>query len=469
MLFAGLGCPNGCDFCCTSHFFGRRHLKLLPTGRQMHDVVRRYLDVDPDISLAILDEDFLLDRRRAMEFRDCVQEDGRPIGAFAFASVRALSRYTVEEILEMGIDGVWIGYEGTRSGYAKQAGRAFPELVAELRAHGINVLASMIVGFPYQTPEIVAEELDALLRAEPSLCQFLIYGPTPGTPFHERVMAEGLMEPRLASDLARYLRSCTGFTAMVRHPTMPGSEIEAAQARCFAEDFRRLGPAIYRTLETWLLGHERLRASPRPFLRAQAGRLAREIRKAYPIFLVGRLLGPSPEVRRRIARLERRAHQALGHPAARERAMSLVALAAALRTSLKLRLGIEEHPKLGRHTYRLPGEALPSRAWRQVRAMVLPGATALVELRPSRTVWVRLEGELLAQQAAGLAARIARALASGRERLVLDLTRLAALEQATARQLVERLGGFASRIEVLGPEAQAFLPLAALLAVVEGS
>ena len=37
----------------------------------------------------------------------------------------------------MGIDGVWVGYEGTRSGYAKQAGRTYDELFTELREHGI--------------------------------------------------------------------------------------------------------------------------------------------------------------------------------------------------------------------------------------------------------------------------------------------------------------------------------------------
>mgnify|MGYP000736710625 CR=1 FL=1 len=46
----------------------------------------------------------------------------------AFASIRALSQYTVTEILEMGIDGLWIGYEGTRSGYSKQAGRPVAEM-----------------------------------------------------------------------------------------------------------------------------------------------------------------------------------------------------------------------------------------------------------------------------------------------------------------------------------------------------
>ena len=70
MVFAGLGCPNGCDFCCTSHFFKRRHIALLPTGRDIYGVVQRYQEIEPGMSIAVLDEDFLLNRRRAMEFRD---------------------------------------------------------------------------------------------------------------------------------------------------------------------------------------------------------------------------------------------------------------------------------------------------------------------------------------------------------------------------------------------------------------
>ena len=41
LIFAGLGCPNGCDFCCTSHFFKRKHIKLLPEGRDIYNVIER--------------------------------------------------------------------------------------------------------------------------------------------------------------------------------------------------------------------------------------------------------------------------------------------------------------------------------------------------------------------------------------------------------------------------------------------
>ncbi|MEK7743780.1 MAG: cobalamin-dependent protein, partial [Elusimicrobiota bacterium] len=78
MVFAGLGCANGCDFCCTSHFFKRRHIRLLPTGRDIYGVIKRYLELDPRMAFTVLDEDFLLNKKRAMEFRDCVLEGGKP-------------------------------------------------------------------------------------------------------------------------------------------------------------------------------------------------------------------------------------------------------------------------------------------------------------------------------------------------------------------------------------------------------
>jgi radical SAM superfamily enzyme YgiQ (UPF0313 family) len=292
-IFAGLGCPNGCDFCCTSHFFSRKHIKLLPDGKDIFAVVERYLDMDPDLVFLILDEDFLLNKKRAMEFRECVMKSGKTISVFAFSSVKAISQYTIQEILEMGIDGFWIGYEGTRSNYAKQQGRPIQEILTEFREHGITVLTSMIVGFDYQNREIVAKELEGLMELKPALGQFLIYGPVPGTPFYERIIKENLLQDVYTTDKDLFYRRADGFRTMIKHPTLSPEAIEDIQRWCFEEDFQRLGPSIFRVLEARLLGFQKLKDSPNPFLRAKAEYYARELRVAYPVFLTGRLLGPN--------------------------------------------------------------------------------------------------------------------------------------------------------------------------------
>ena len=451
VVFAGLGCPNGCDFCCTSHFFKRKHVRLLPTGKDVYRAIEVYLADDPETPIQIMDEDFLLNRRRAMEFRDAVVAGGRPLSVFAFASIRALSQYSIEELLEMGIDGLWIGYEGSRAGFSKQIGRPPAELFRELRDHGISILASMIIGLPYQTPEIIDTELAELLDLQPDFTQFMIYGPTPGTPFFQQVIDEGLLHRDLLDDRELYYHSCNGFTAMVNHPSMAPAEIEAAQARCFDQDFRRLGPSIFRTVETWLLGYQRLAAFAHPLLQAKAALFQKQLRRAYPVFLAGRLFGPNAASRRRIAELEARVHAAAGRPGGKQRLESLLALAAASWTWLTLRLGLFQHPPLLRHSFRFPQEPAPARAWRRLRSIAAGSHAVRVELRAQSTVWVRIEGSLDRRGTERLINRLRSALKRSENRLVLDLDRLLRAEQDFAEHIADVLRMYRERIHLVLP------------------
>ncbi|MBI3853595.1 MAG: hypothetical protein HY298_25400 [Verrucomicrobia bacterium] len=466
-IFAGLGCPNGCDFCCTSHFFSRKHIKLLPTGRDIYNVAERYLDMDPSLVFLILDEDFLLNKKRAMEFRECVIKGGKKLSIFAFSSIKAISQYTVEEILEMGIDGFWIGYEGTRSNYAKQQGRPIAEILTEFREHGITVLASMIVGFDYQNQEVVAEELAGLLKLKPALAQFLIYGPVPGTPFYERIIKENLLQDVYTSDKDLFYRRADGFRTMIKHPTLSPGQIEDIQRWCFEQDFQRLGPSIYRVLEARLLGYQKLKDSPNPILRQKANYYARELRVAYPVFLAGRLLGPNAAVRRWIGELEQRLHSELGRPALGERFKSVLAVGAALWTSLTLKFDFLQHPKLQRTTYRIPDKRWNAfHLWQEFHVKdFAPNFSVRVELQHARQqVWMRVEGVLSAADAESLGQRIRDSLARSKSRLVLDLHKLRWDKVEDLQHLREKLVAYRSRIRVVLPKLSATHPELLLLA-----
>ena len=467
MIFAGLGCPNGCDFCCTSHFFSRKHIKLLPTGKDIFTVIERYLDINPHLDFVILDEDFLLNKKRAMEFRDCVIQSKRSLSIFVFSSIKAISQYTVEQILEMGINGFWIGYEGRRSDYAKQRGRPVQEVFTEFREHGIVVLASMIVGFDYQNQQVVDQELDELLQLKPALAQYLIYGPVPGTPFYERIIKENLLQDVYTSDKDLYYRSADGFRTMIKHPTLSAEEIEAIQTRCYREDFERLGPSIYRVLETRLLGYQKLKTSPNPLLRSKAEHFANELRYAYPVFLAGRLFGPNANVRRWITHLERQIHEELGRPSLSQQFKAVLAAAAALWTGLTLKWDLFQHPKLIRTSYRMPGRRWSAfEMWEEFhRKFATPDFSIKVELQHAKQqVWMRLEGALSGKEAERVAQRIRQSLAGCRNHLVLDLKKLRWDDATDLKPLREMLAGYRSRIRVVLPQLSACHPELLLLA-----
>lgn len=466
-ILAGLGCPNGCDFCCTSHFFKRQHIRLLPTGQDIYRVAERYLEMDPELVLLIIDEDFLLNKKRAMEFRDCVIKGGKTLSIFAFSSIKALSQYTVEEILEMGIDGFWIGYEGTRSGYAKQEGRPADELLTELREHGITVLTSMIIGFDYQDPQVIARELDGLMALKPSLSQFLIYGPVPGTPFYDRVMQAGTLQDVYKTNKDLFYRRADGFATMMKHPSLSAAEIEGLQQWCYEQDFQRLGPSIFRVLESRLLGYRKLKNSSNPLLRQKAAYYARELRVAYPVFLSGQLLGPNPAVRRWIADLQKQVHAELGSPSLTERTLSGFAVGAALWAGLTLKLNLFQHPRLTRTAYRMPSQTWAGfHLWEELqKKFTSPNFSVQVDLQHAKQqVWLRLEGALSAAEAANLAQRLRESLARSGSRLVLDLKRLHSESVQHLQPFREMLADYRSRIRLVLPKVAATHPEVLLLA-----
>ena len=261
-------------------------------------------------------------------------------------------------------------------------------------------------------------------------------------------MREDRLHSDLVDDRETYYRNCTGFRAMVTHPTMSGAEIEAAQEHCFAEDLRRLGPSMFRSIETWLLGYETLKDSENPALRRKAERFANEIRRAYPVFLAGRVLAKG---RQQIAALEAKVHAALGAPTMSERLSSVAALGLAAWTGVTLKLGLFQHPPLTRRTFRVPNESLPSRVWRRLRGADEDGHRVEVELRPGSTVWVTVAGTLSVAGAERLAAGLAASLQRRKERLVLDLDRIVQAEGEAIERLAECLREYAERVRMVMP------------------
>jgi hypothetical protein len=264
-----------------------------------------------------------------------------------------------------------------------------------------------------------------------------------------------------------FYRRGDGFTTLIKHPTLPPEAIEEIQRSCFEEDFRRLGPSIFRVLEVEWLGWRKLKDSPNPALRAKAEFFARQLRVAYPVFLAGRLFGPNAAVRRWIGDLERSIHADLGRPTWGERAMSAAALGAAAWTALTLRMNWFQHPRLIRTAYRLPDERWGAfEMWERLHRKVSPpGFSVRVELQHAkRQVWMRLEGAPSANDADGLAVRLQESLARSGNRLVLDLKGLQWDKATDLAPLREKLANHRSRIRVVLPRLSAAHPELVLLA-----
>jgi hypothetical protein len=295
-ITGGLGCPNGCDFCCTSHYFRRKYIPFIKNGRDLFDTMQRMQrkaeqEGDTLSGFIFIDEDFFLYEKRAREYLECVRASGVYHSIMGFGSVRGLSQFTPDEIAEMGFDLIWTAFEGSKSGYKKLHGKNLSDLYAGLRARGVAILSSMIIGFPYHDRAHIMEDFRKFTALGPSLWQILIYFAFPGTPLYKRVREEKLYTP--AYQEKPDYRTFDGFSMHFKHEHFTPEELETLQRDLYRLCFEKLGPSLVRTLNVWFEGYKNLRKSENRLLQIRAQRMADYVRDALPGIYPAMWFGPN--------------------------------------------------------------------------------------------------------------------------------------------------------------------------------
>ena len=188
-IIPSVGCPMGCNFCTTSAFFGGKgkFLNFYQTGEELFNVMCEMESSMKVRSFFMMDENFLLYRKRAMELLDRMKANGKAWSLYVFSSANAISKYTMRELVELGISWIWMGLESPRSSYAKLQGHDTLALTKELRQHGIKLLGSTIVGLEHHTPENIEDEIEHAVSHETDFHQFMLYTPVPGTPLYKEM------------------------------------------------------------------------------------------------------------------------------------------------------------------------------------------------------------------------------------------------------------------------------------------
>lgn len=260
-VIPSVGCPMGCNFCSTSAMFGGKgkHLDFYQTGDQLFEIM---CELERDLQIQtffVMDENFLMHRKRALRLLSLMEENEKPWAMYVFSSANVLRRYSIDQLVRLGVSWIWMGIEGRNSQYTKTRGVDTIELVRELQSHGIRVLGSTIIGLEDHTPENIDEVIEHAVRHRTDFHQFMLYTPIPGTPLHAEMTARGLMK-----DENEYHVSDIHGQHMLnyRHPNMSDEQAGAFLLRAFDRDFEVNGPSTTRLVKTRLLGLKRYRNHP---------------------------------------------------------------------------------------------------------------------------------------------------------------------------------------------------------------
>jgi hypothetical protein len=277
-IIPSVGCPMGCNFCTTSAFFGGKgkFKNFYDTGDQLFAVMsemERKLHVQ---SFFIMDENFLLHKRRAMELLGNMREGAKPWALYVFSSANAIRQYSIRELVELGVSWIWMGLESPHSRYDKLKGSDTLELTRELQSHGIKLLGSTIVGLEHHTPQNIGAEIEHAVAHDTDFHQFMLYTPVPGTPLHAEMSAQGRMLPGV--DFAD-IHGQDRFN--FQHAALSRDESKRWLDFAFRRDYQRNGPSIYRICRTTLEGWRRYKNDPDPRVRARFKWEARSLSDGY--------------------------------------------------------------------------------------------------------------------------------------------------------------------------------------------
>jgi len=258
-IIPSVGCPMGCNFCTTSAFFGGKgkFVNFYETGDDLFDVM---CQVESEIgahAFFMMDENFLLHRKRAMRLLERMKETGKSWALSVFASANAIRKYSMHELVELGISWLWMGLESPRSNYAKLQDADTRRLTHELREHGIRVLGSTIVGLEHHTRENIASEIEYAIGHGTDFHQFMLYTPVPGTPLYQEMSEQGRMLEGV--DLADIHGQ---FRFNFRHAAISREDSKRFLDWAFWRDFELNGPSLYRICRTMLQGWKKYKNYP---------------------------------------------------------------------------------------------------------------------------------------------------------------------------------------------------------------
>lgn len=277
-IIPSVGCPMGCNFCTTSAFFGGKgkFVNFYETGDELFEVMCR-IESELDVqSFFVMDENFLLYRARALRLLERMKQAGKSWELSIFASANAIRKYTMQELVELGISWVWMGLESPAAGYRKLQDADLVQLTAELREHGIRVQGSTIIGLEHHTPENIGEEIESAVSYQTDFHQFMLYTPVPGTPLYREIADQG----RLLTDVD--LADIHGqYKFNFRHDAISRDDSKKFLDWAFWRDFERNGPSLYRMCRTMLQGWQRYKNSPDPRVRERFARQAKKLGSVY--------------------------------------------------------------------------------------------------------------------------------------------------------------------------------------------
>ncbi|MEU5947757.1 PhpK family radical SAM P-methyltransferase [Micromonospora sp. NPDC047465] len=181
-------CPFSCAFCGFPQRAGKyTYLDVTHVEREL-DNIRKLPSVN---TVTFIDDTFNVPKNRFRDILRMMIDKDYGFKWNCFYRSDHGDRATIELMKEAGCEGVFLGIESGSDMLLKQMNKTarradYIDALGAFNEHGISTYASLIVGFPGETEETVAETVDLLDQGRPDYFRAQLWYCDPVTPIYQR-------------------------------------------------------------------------------------------------------------------------------------------------------------------------------------------------------------------------------------------------------------------------------------------
>jgi radical SAM superfamily enzyme YgiQ (UPF0313 family) len=369
VLIPGVGCPNACRFCSTSHFFDKKYTPYFETGKQLFDLCIQMEKSDGYNEFFVMDENFLKRPERARELVHLMEENRKPFRFGIFSSAETVAEMGPEFLARLGVTFLWLGVESKYEMYEKNNGLDLKKMIRELRDLGISVLASGILFLEQHDKKTIWDDIKFLVEMESDLVQFMQLGPLPGTKLYEDYDKKGILRKDMPFEEWH-----GQHRIWFDHPNFTPEESQSFIKQAFQYDYDTQGSSLLRLCDTLIRGYNKL-AGYDDFLMVQRREYLKQTALGYrPVMETLKRFAHNEHARLLADQLESSFEKTFGPITLRGKAAEKAALALAAVQALRLAAGGGMYqPGAIRTKYRMSKKARVAERARAMTPSILLG------------------------------------------------------------------------------------------------
>jgi len=445
VLIPGVGCPNACRFCCTSHFFDKRYTSYLETGDEFFQTC---LDIETKLGhteFFVMDENFLKRPQRARRLMDLMQKHNKFYRFGIFSSAETIADVGVEFIARLGVYFLWLGVESKREIYTKNRGVDLKRMIRELRDHGISVLASGILFLEEHDKTSIWEDIQFVVDLEADLVQFMQLGPLPGTKLYLDYDKQGLLRKDVP-----YEEWHGQHHIWFQHPHFSPEESARFLREAFRYDYNLQGSSLLRMCQTIIRGYRNLARYTDPYMVRRREILGQWACHYRPVLGVLRKHAHNERVRSLTDTLLAEYETQLGPMTLKQKMLARMAMPYASREARRVRLGKSVYqPSTVITKYRM---SLMNLAAQRIEGKKSTNLLNLEINWGKHPVHVELGGIMDRANAKTLARKIKTYLSREEGEVILNLDPLVSIEDEALNRLLRKIRAYHHRVKVVFQE-----------------